>query len=308
MRYVIQWLGIILTAGYEAYSLIQTAVSGIPTESVLHRWIFVAVFFVFLSFTAWAIIDRDLQIKAQQKKLNDPLVQDRQEAHIYRIQELLEKWPVSLRVPTISHILPGTSSNVEHIKNDPSYGYLKEHLPFDNLWQNFSDWDSKMQEYLVKCQKLRSEIEVSWKVNGTTRTGAFSTPILQSLEGEKLNFRMSYGREHNLQEIQHQELTANNIHVVYGNEYSNDLTYEDMTKEELCRKQILCIEYQKVSDYFLNKPLTIETKQLYSELEKLRNDIGVSLNLYLERADYVNNHCSVCPIEQRVSRRGHVQT
>jgi hypothetical protein len=300
MRYFIQWLGIILSAAYEAISLIQTAISGVPTESVLHRWIFVAVFFVFLGFTAWAIIDRDYQIKAQQKKLNDPLIQDRQEVHIYKIEELIKKWAFSLQIPTLSEVLPGTRSDAEAIKNDPSYGYLKEHLPFDELWQLFSEWDNKAIEYLSNSKKLNAEIQSAWKVDGTSIINKyFSIPIFEAIEGRELDFSIVAGTGHELIEIRHQTLNVNGRDVVRGIEFSNNNTYQDI-KREKCDGLILKDEYTKLAIKYVNSMTATEIQRLYSELENLRIRIQSSLHLYLERADYVNNHCSVCPIEQKV--------
>lgn len=59
---VVQTLGAILTAGYEAYSLVKMAVGGIPAENALHRWDLVIVFIVFVGFVSWAIIARQITI------------------------------------------------------------------------------------------------------------------------------------------------------------------------------------------------------------------------------------------------------
>lgn len=59
---IIQAIGIIITLAYEAYSLIQTAISGIPATSVIHRWDLVAVFFAFCGFVIWAIVDRETKL------------------------------------------------------------------------------------------------------------------------------------------------------------------------------------------------------------------------------------------------------
>lgn len=60
---IFQVCGMIAGFGYEAWGLIQTATAGIPTTSVIHRWDLVAVFFVFIGFVTWTIIDRELQLK-----------------------------------------------------------------------------------------------------------------------------------------------------------------------------------------------------------------------------------------------------
>jgi len=61
-KVIIQAMVAVVTVVYESYGLIQTATSGMPMESSVHRWDLVAVFFVFLGLVAWAIMDREHRI------------------------------------------------------------------------------------------------------------------------------------------------------------------------------------------------------------------------------------------------------
>ena len=63
LKTIAQAFGLIMTSGYEAYGLIQTAVGGIPVTSAIHRWDLAVVFVVFCVFVGWAIVDRESQLR-----------------------------------------------------------------------------------------------------------------------------------------------------------------------------------------------------------------------------------------------------
>lgn len=73
MRRIIQVAGTIFTALYEAIGLIQMATNGIPAGSVIHRWDLVGMFFAFLIFIGWVLLDRESQIR--QLKGEKPAIQ-----------------------------------------------------------------------------------------------------------------------------------------------------------------------------------------------------------------------------------------
>ena len=99
------------------------------------------------------------------KKSADPILREKQEEHLDKIKNLISNWMKSLSVPRISEVMPGTTSDMDNVKNDVRFIHLKEHLPFEELWKNFNDWDSNIQEYLNKCRELRGEIQESWKID-----------------------------------------------------------------------------------------------------------------------------------------------
>ena len=235
------------------------------------------------------------QINEMQKKLNDPILGEKQKIHIGHVEELILIWAESLSITPISLVFPGTLADIDNLKKNTRFNCLRGHLPFDELWQNYSDWDLKILEYLDKCKKLRSEIEASWEIKGTKKTGSFDYTILKMVEGEKFIFKMSYGFDHNLQELEHQSLTANGIRVVLGNEFSMNGTYKEINDDDECRQQVICKEFLEVANYFSNKPLTMEIKQLALDLKDLQLDMIRSLHEIEERADHVIRHCPSCP-------------
>jgi len=180
------------------------------------------------------------------------------------------------------------------VKNDVRFVYLKEHLPFKELWQNFDDWDSNIQEYLDKCKALRDEIRESWKIDGTQATKSFANPILGMIDGEELRFIMAYGTGHPLEEVSDQMLSVNGIEVVCGKSFEA-LGYS------ACPHSTLGMEYQKLANEFLNQPLIAELRQLSSSLITISSNIQESLRQILEKADYINHSCKDCPIREETT-------
>ncbi len=216
-----------------------------------------------------------------QEKLSDPILLENQKEHSDNIRTLIESWLGSLSVPKISEVEPGTTSPMDKVKHNIRFDYLKEHLPSTKLWQNYTNWDSKMQEYLDKCKKLCTEIQAAWKID----------PILKMIDGEELRFITAYGTGHPLEEVSGQMLSVNGIDVVRGNSFEA-LGYS------ACPHSTLGMEYQKLANKFLNQPLIAELKQLSSSLITISSNIQESLRQILEKADYIKHSCKDCPIRE----------
>lgn len=237
----------------------------------------------------WLNQEHVIQLKDMERKLTEPLLQQNQKEHSKQIRTLLESWLGSLSVPKISEVERGTTSLMDMVKRDIRFDYLKEHLPSTKLWQHYTNWDSKMTEYLDKCKKLRTEIQAVWKIDGTQATNSFANPILKMIDGEELRLIMAYGEEP-LEEVSGQMLSVNGIDVVLGNSFEG-------LGCSACPHSTLGLEYQKVADKFLRQPLVAELKQLSSDLLSLSTDIHELLRQFLESADYNKHSCKDCPIQ-----------
>lgn len=240
------------------------------------------------------------QINKSQKKLVNPILQEKQREHLNKIENLISKWMGSLSIPRISEVMPGTLSSMDNVKNDVHFIYLKEHLPFEELWQNFDDWDSNIQKYLDKCKALRDEIQESWKIDDTQPTNSFANPILRMIDGEKLDFHITYGTGHSLEEVSHQILIVNGTAVVRGVMSPCDKSFEELGHCR-CLYLTLGMEYQRLANEFLNQPLIAELRRLSSHLITISPNIQESLRQILEKADYINHSCRDCPIREETT-------
>lgn len=246
------------------------------------------------------------QMNEKNKTLNDPLLRSNQEEHSLNIKEFLGTWAVCFTVPPIGQVWPYTTSPTSAMENDFRFDYLKEHLPATKLWQDYYDWNSKMQEYLDKCKELRIEIHAAWKIEGTETTPNFATSILDSIEGNELHFLMAYGTGHGLEELEHQMLNVNGRDTVYGIEYKNDPNYQDLIHEK-CKQLILCKEYTRIANDFLSTSNVARIRQLSLELLALSTNIRELLRQYLESGEYNKHCCKDCPIQPLASDKGDFQ-
>lgn len=215
------------------------------------------------------------QINEMQKKLNDPFLQKAQEKHLEKIKTLIEDWNNCLVVPPISQVYPGTSPLIDTLKSNALFANLRQHLPFEKLWQNYTIWDTKIREYLDICRKLKSEIYESWNIEGTKPSGnQFAEPILRWIEGEsrELRYCVFFAKGHSLEEIRYQVLDVNSIQVVLGLEFST----QDLERSD-DRTLILPVEYDKLAVEFLGKEMVSKAKQFLHDLSELKGDMSKCL-------------------------------
>ncbi len=242
------------------------------------------------------------EINKLQKKLVDPILQEKQREHLDEIKNSISNWMESLSIPRISEVWPSTTSGTDNVRNSVRFPYLKEHLPFRELWQNFNDWDSNIEEYLNKCKGLRSDIKESWKIEFTQATPSFADPILKMIDGGKLdfNFRITYDPEFGEEEVSRQTLIENGIEVVHGTLVQYAKIFKELGHYR-CLYLTLGKEYQELANEFLNQPLIAEVKQLSSSLITISSNIQESLRQILEKAEYIKHSCKDCPIREQTT-------
>jgi hypothetical protein len=234
------------------------------------------------------------QVNVLQKKINEPILQEKQKEHIEKIKEMINGLLTELVIPEISSEIFDIEKT--KIRNSLFFNSYKKHLASDELWEDFTNWDIKIVEYLEKRKILKSDIKKAWNIEDTITANSFAVPIFEAVEGKEFQFIVSYGTGQSLTDASHQSLNVNGREVVFGTRLNSDSTYQNLRNDQYS-KAILGVAYRKLADEFLNKPIIREIKQSYSDLIELRRQIGYFLLLNLENSNYVKpaNYCDVCP-------------
>jgi hypothetical protein len=235
-----------------------------------------------------------------QKMVNDPILQSQRKEHIEQIKGLIDRWKASLFVVALNNFTSYTELSIDSIKQDIRFECLKEHLLDTELWQGFSGWDTKAQEYQNKCKGLIDEIKESWEIEGTETTNEFANSIMKFIDGGQLNFDLQYDEDGGVENIKRQILMVNGFQVLKGKEAAKIISLLFLPNDK-CEQCALCVEYKKLADKFMISPVVHDLKQLSKDLKTLSQPIVSSLYRHLERGDWINNHCQDCPtIEESI--------
>jgi len=235
------------------------------------------------------------------KKVTDPIVFQAQGEHINEIEAIIKEWEAALVTPMPYSVYMGIAPPTLTVEAKLLFGDLRKHLPYSNLWRDYSTWSAKLLEYFDTCNRLRSEIDNAWKVEDTERDRCFANMILTVIVGKEkeLRYRLFYETSH-IAEIKYQELHVNGLRTVQGQEMSKGKCWEHYEHEQ-CSNMTLPLEYQKVADSFLGCDKAIKTRNIFLELGQLETNMHTHLQDILLRRDWVKPTCVHCPISLLVS-------
>ena len=215
--------------------------------------------------------------------------------HHAEIRALIEQWKNNFRTPRPDEVYPGTISPVDSIKADPIFITLKDHLPFPTLWHNHLVYVKKLDDYIVRCNNLREEVEnevKNWKEVKDVLENA-AQPILRDIaEGEPAIERKPY-------EFKPSEQSNYPDKTVINAEDMPIFTVSKETDSAYIEKQ-----YQDYSQALLEGETGTNLVSLFSELKNdLEPKIKDSLQEILLRRDYIMYTCKLCPGQPRLLRK-----
>lgn len=237
------------------------------------------------------------------RKAKNPALQKAQDKHLKHIEELIINWTNCLEIQPIHLVAKGMPIPTDVVTNDPFFNLLKKHLPYRKhrkLWNNFSNWEMKVNEYSKACKKLKSQIQKYWKIEGTVPTEYFAEPILKLIDGDKKELpycSIHIIKDHKVEEVKYQALVADRTEVVSGLETLKGGNYQLVLSDEQCSSQLLTLEYKRIAEEFKDNDTTIKARELFKYLRELQDDLKEILQETLERGDYITKKCELCPIK-----------
>jgi len=243
----------------------------------------------------------ELRIKQQL----DPALEKAREDHLNNIRAQIESWKGYICVRDIAAIDPGEYSSIplswQDLDNKPLFNVLKQHLPFDELWNNWDTWKERCIKYLSQHRALREQIlkdaklvfnlpayqEALPEVNLRLvphLTLSFEKPFLDAFADKANGGEPEF--EFHLQPypLPEKGMTLEGLHIG-----SHEVLIAEKVKEN-CEPK-----YQKMlQDYLQKKEVAILIK-LLDELRKMTDALNAALDKILERHDYIQHACDDCP-------------
>ena len=236
--------------------------------------------------------------QSSQKEVN-PLLTKVREEHMAEIRILIEQWlevipndpPGVTELGQWSFNRWGLPTGVNSITGNYQFKLLREHLPYENFWNNYSEWEALFLEYIVACVKIEEEIRhqgEAWP--NILRLGEdFEKPILSQIFSKQM----------------HQELDELRFRT-YGNRLLAYLRYrEDGTESrdtnilEAEHPEVYIESYQALVDKMLSSEEVAWLVTTQDELGSKQNLIRETLQDILIRRDYIMTLCKLCPGQTR---------
>lgn len=237
----------------------------------------------------YSVAEEIIRLNTRQE-LNPALIKAR-EGHINEIRKLIEHWRDSLRTPSIEEVYPGTLPLPQAFEDQPLFDSLNAHLLSPSLWQDYSKWARKENDYIVDCQNLAKDIrkhEANWK---TIRriTDSFERPIFKHIsekaEGKQPKAyrfeKRTFYRDEQGKKIPDFETLQIDGHDVL-----------DADDALACKEA-----YEKLSTRILRSQEVAVLIELFKDLRTYEPKIRKSLDRILLRRDYILHKCKLCPGE-----------
>lgn len=220
---------------------------------------------------------------------SDPALQKAQEEHLNEISRLINEWKAAIKTYRIDevYLYEVPAPWAESCERNPLFKGMKEHLPFENLWQNYSRWKEAETQYRDACKELRDEIRQSWTLPGHI-TDSFEQPIMRNLERKRLG-QSTKKSEFSVREykakpsLTFKEFFANRFILV------EEIPIETDTSEYEKK-------YQKIHDEVLKNKFA-HLERLYDKTIGLQSGIQLALQEIILRRDYIRYTCTLCPMK-----------
>ena len=232
--------------------------------------------------------------QSSQRETGSLLTKVREE-HMAEIRILIEQWLEVLPndPPGVNEFGQwcfnryGLPTGLGSIEGNFQFKLLKEHLPYDNFWDNYSNWEALYLEYKDACIKIKERIRDQGEVwPNILRLGKdFEEPILSQIfakqmhqELDELRFRISGHR-----------LLAYRIYTSDGTE-SPSTEILEANHPEGCAES-----YQALASEILSSKEVGWLVTAQDELGHRQNLIRETLQETLIKRDYILHTCRLCP-------------
>ncbi len=228
-------------------------------------------------------------LKDRLRRESDPALQKAQEEHLGEISRLINEWKAAIKPPRIDEVYLHEVSApwAESCERNPLFKGMKEHLPFENLWQDYSRWKEAETQYRDACNELRDEIRQSWTLQGHI-TDSFEQPIMRRLESKRLG-----------QSTEKSEFSVREYNAKPGS-----------TFKEFCADKFILVEeipieadtseygkkYQEIHDETLKNKFA-HLEKLYDNTTSVQSGIQLALQEIMLRRDYIRYTCTLCPMK-----------
>jgi excisionase family DNA binding protein len=225
----------------------------------------------------------------------DPILLKAKEEHLTEIRDLIERWleaipndpPGVNELGSWSFNRWGLPTGFNSITGEYLFKSVREHLPYEEFWDNYTTWEKLFIEYIHACVDIEQEIRrkgEAWSLKPELCKD-FEEPILSQIFTKQMHMPIDKLRFR-----------------IYGSKLYTYCIYQD-NGQKSPETEILKAQYPKgcadryraLSDEILNSKEVDWLVNTQVELGRRQNFIRETLQAVLSRRDYINHSCSLCP-------------
>jgi transcriptional regulator with XRE-family HTH domain len=225
------------------------------------------------------------------RKVNDPIVISARKEHLSEIRALIEKLRNFQQLvfmdglqAAVNSKRDGPPTEVEAFEDEPLYTSLKEHIPIDAFWEDYSIWRDCWASYMDDCIRfwhfIAEEVNVAKGWPGVLRM--YHKDIYYSIEGiirdrnrKPIVFSKSAYRKEGVSQV---TIWANGKAILTTT--INAVTYTDRYSE-IVQRVVNSAELETVRDD-------------YEKAVAAKNKVDISLDNILLGRKYIST-CRLCP-------------
>ncbi len=265
----------------------------------------------------WRIPKTELErLRGKASEVTQPIIPKAKEEHLYELRQLILDWIDTLNdVPTIwemyghpilkaedipelkpsNHfVLPELEKDIvlrappwDIILANHLFQCLEEHLPLANLWDDYSTWQSKFNDYRYgQCTSfLNNILNESKRWSGYFKLGKdYPAPIISNVAHTQVGLDIN---EYQFQVI-HRQPTYLRAYVKGVPSLNFEILFAENPKKYIQA-------YKEMYERILNSELVSDLIHSFDELINIQNKIKEQLKDILIRREYYNTTCTLCP-------------
>jgi len=239
--------------------------------------------------------------KSESQQTN-PLIAKMQEDHYSELRAVVQEWKDNIYTSQIDEIeldeiddkliMPFSKHDYQF---DPLFDCLREHLPFQTLWENQHLWIREIPDYFECCKRLQKGIledkRVSELMLRYPKWEQIIKPILECIATQ------SRGEEAELINIPDPETgEIKPFQQVTMEPVEGSLKRISHTQRQETVK-VVGLRYvdPDICRYYMDSEVANEVIQRFTELKGLEEEIKASLSAILIQRSYISTKCKLCP-------------
>ena len=229
--------------------------------------------------------------------------------HLYEVRRLIEAWQNKIRTPMMHETLLTQALLAEVVERKPLFRCLQDHLPLQNLWENYNLWKNSAKEYLTSRWEMKRRIRnkvlqlLQYAKGANKQSGVwfsisdkFEKPILKRISEKTLGNQATKHKFDNGFNMVESIVS----HSTEFSEIGKDVEVYDLFVDNILVAQCFDVsfaseEYQRISDYYLTHEETAKLVEIFHKSRNEETAVRSKIRYILSNNVYTNYSCEQCP-------------
>ena len=252
---------------------------------------------------------------SRETEINNELLKEAQEEHLDLVGKLIEEFrnalfePINIfnvyyrlcrpsyrKAKLFKHPLLESPLSLERFELNPLFKCLHEHIPYPSLWQDYSNWKAKFENYINICKSIIETIENNGKTWPAQLDEDFIVPLLNDIVGKNLWPEQQI----NCKLVPRENKLLAYYDYIEGEEFDDSGDYEPPYITLMASHPEEYIgKYIDLRQAIWDSEIVDASTKLFDEMEHLQDKLYNNLQGVALSKDYIRHKCSLCPEAKR---------